>query len=115
MKNGIIKVKGSVGNESMLWAKSSKPANKWPTLHCGSAGALLGIHNHGGTIVVEGDVTEEHPKHFVKMKVIYEIYGNNVDRDKVEKAVELSAQKYCGVSHSYKKAMDIEYEIRILN
>lgn len=66
-------------------------------------------------IVVEGDVTEEHPKHFVKMKVIYEIYGNNVDRNKVEKAVELSAQKYCGVSHSYKKAMDIEYEIRILN
>ena len=56
MKNGTIKVKGSVGNESMLWAKSSKPANKWPTLYCGSAGAFLGIHNHGGTIVVEGDV-----------------------------------------------------------
>ena len=26
-----------------------------PTLYCGSAGAFLGIHNHGGTIVVEGD------------------------------------------------------------
>ncbi|MFW9952584.1 MAG: formylmethanofuran dehydrogenase subunit C [Candidatus Thorarchaeota archaeon] len=56
MKNGIIRVKGKVGNESMLWAKSSKPANKWPTLYCGSAEAFLGIHNHGGTIVVEGDV-----------------------------------------------------------
>jgi formylmethanofuran dehydrogenase subunit C len=56
MKNGIIKVKGKVGVESMLWAKSSKPANKWPTLYCGSADAFLGIHNHGGTIVVEGNV-----------------------------------------------------------
>ncbi|TFG23727.1 MAG: formylmethanofuran dehydrogenase subunit C [Promethearchaeota archaeon] len=56
MKNGIIKVKGKVGIESMLWAKSSKPANKWPTLYCGSASSFLGIHNHGATIVVEGDV-----------------------------------------------------------
>jgi len=56
MKNGIIKVKGKVGVESMLWAKSSKPANKWPTLYCGSADSFLGIHNHGGTIVVEGNV-----------------------------------------------------------
>ncbi|MHA1292127.1 MAG: formylmethanofuran dehydrogenase subunit C [Promethearchaeota archaeon] len=56
MKNGIIKVKGKIGNEAMVWAKSSKPANKWPTLYCGSAGAFLGIHNHGGTIVVEGNV-----------------------------------------------------------
>jgi formylmethanofuran dehydrogenase subunit C len=56
MKNGTIKVKGRVGVESMLWAKSSKPSNKWPTLYCGSADSFLGIHNHGGTIVVEGDV-----------------------------------------------------------
>jgi len=55
MKNGVIKVKGKVGNESMLWARSSKPTNRWPMLYCGSAGAFLGVHNHGGTIVVEGD------------------------------------------------------------
>lgn len=66
-------------------------------------------------VLVEGDITEEHPKHFVKMKVIYEISGNNVDLNKVEKAVSMSAEKYCGVSHSYKQAMDLEYEIRILN
>ncbi len=55
MTNGVIKVKGKVGVESMLWAKSSKPNNRWPTLICGEAGAFLGIHNHGGTIVVEGN------------------------------------------------------------
>jgi putative redox protein len=64
-------------------------------------------------IVVEGDLTEEHPKHFTRMKVIYEITGKNVDRKKVEKAVEMSKEKYCGVSYSYKQAMELEYEIKI--
>lgn len=64
-------------------------------------------------IVVEGELTEEHPKHFTKMKLIYEITGIDVDRSKVEKAVNMSKEKYCGVSYSYKQVMDIEYEIRI--
>ena len=56
MKNGIIKVKGKVGVESMLWANGSVPAKRFPTLICGSADSFLGIHNHGATIIVEGDV-----------------------------------------------------------
>lgn len=56
MKDGVIRVKGKVGNESMLWAKSSKPSNKWPILYCGGASSFLGLHNHGGTMVVDGDV-----------------------------------------------------------
>jgi putative redox protein len=66
-------------------------------------------------VLVEGELTEEHPKHYTKMKVIYEIGGKNVDRSKVEKAVTMSKEKYCGVSYSYKKAMDLEYEIRIID
>jgi len=56
MENGIIKVQGKVGRESMLWARSSKGAGKFPILYCGEAGVFLGMHNHGGTIVVEKDV-----------------------------------------------------------
>ncbi len=56
MKDGVIRVKGTIGNEAMLWARNSKNANKWPMLYCGGAGSFLGIHNHGGTIVVDGDV-----------------------------------------------------------
>jgi formylmethanofuran dehydrogenase subunit C len=56
MTKGVIKLKGKVGVESMLWANGSVPAKRFPTLICGSAGSFLGIHNHGGTIIVEGDV-----------------------------------------------------------
>lgn len=56
MSNGVIRVKGKIGNEAMLWARNSKANNEFPTLYCGGAHDFLGIHNHGGTIVVEGDV-----------------------------------------------------------
>jgi putative redox protein len=49
------------------------------------------------------------------MKVIYELKGENIDIKKVQKAVDLSKEKYCGVSYSYKRVMDLEYEIRILD
>jgi putative redox protein len=65
-------------------------------------------------VIVEGELTEEHPKHFTGMKVIYEIKGKGLDLNKIEKAVQLSKDKYCGVSESYKKAMELEYEIKIL-
>lgn len=66
-------------------------------------------------VIIEGDLTEEHPKHFSKMKVIYELKGKNINIKKVQKAVDLSKEKYCGVSYSYKGVMDLEYEIRILD
>ncbi len=65
-------------------------------------------------IIVEGDMTEDHPKKFTKMKVIYLFQGKDLSLDKLEKAVELSKDKYCGVSASIKDVIQIEYEIRIL-
>ena len=62
---------------------------------------------------VEGDLTEEHPKHFHKMKVIYEFTGKNLPLDKIKKAVNLSEERYCGVSASYKKSMELSSEIII--
>lgn len=56
MEDGIIKVKGKIGNEALLWARSSKGKEQFPMLYCGGANSFLGVHNHGGTIVVEGDV-----------------------------------------------------------
>lgn len=64
-------------------------------------------------VIVEGDLTDEHPKYYHKMKVIYQFNGKDLPKDKIEKAVKLSEEKYCGVSALYKKAIEIESEIRI--
>jgi putative redox protein len=66
-------------------------------------------------VMVEGDLTEEHPKQFSQMRVIYEFKGKDLPMDKLEKAVNLSEERYCGVSAMYKKAIGITTEIRIVN
>lgn len=62
---------------------------------------------------VEGDLTEEHPKHFYKMHVVYEFTGKELPRDKLEKAVQLSEERYCGVTAAYKKSMEVTSEIHV--
>jgi putative redox protein len=64
-------------------------------------------------IRVEGTLTEEHPKQFTAMHVIYEFTGHNLPLDKIKHAIELSQDKYCGVSATLKKAIPITYEITI--
>ena len=65
------------------------------------------------SVEVEGDVTEDHPKRFQGMKVIYRVKGKGISLKNVEKAVKLSSEKYCGVSANYKEAFDIAHEIII--
>lgn len=65
------------------------------------------------SVTVEGDLTEDHPKHFITMHIIYEFTGKDLPMDKLKKAVSLSEEKYCGVRAVYKKAVDITSEIRI--
>jgi putative redox protein len=60
---------------------------------------------------VHGNITEEHPKHFDKMHIKYFIRGRNLPLDKIERAVDLSQEKYCGVTYSFRKSMSITHEI----
>ncbi|HKI90551.1 MAG TPA: OsmC family protein [Draconibacterium sp.] len=65
-------------------------------------------------VVVEANVTDEHPKHYNKIRVIYQFKGKNLPVEKLEKAVKLSEEKYCGVTAVYRKAMDFKTEILVL-
>lgn len=65
-------------------------------------------------VIVEGELTEEHPKQYEKIHVIYEFKGKELPMDKLEKAINLSEERYCGVNAVYKKTIKMSYEIRIL-
>ena len=65
-------------------------------------------------VIVEGDLTEEHPKQFSKMNVIYEFKGKDLPLEKLKKAVSLSEERYCGVSAMYKKAIEVTSELKII-
>lgn len=68
----------------------------------------------GLRVWVEAEMTEEHPKHYSEMKIIYEFKGKDLPMDKLEKAVSLSEERYCGVSAVYRKAMPVGTEIRVV-
>jgi putative redox protein len=64
-------------------------------------------------ITVEGTLTEEHPKVYSDFHIVYHFRGRDLDRSKLDKAISLSQEKYCGVSAMCKTFAPIAYEIRI--
>lgn len=64
-------------------------------------------------VTTDANVTEDHPKHYNEITIYYEFWGDNLPKDKIEKAIKLSEDQYCGVSHVYKQAMKINTEIII--
>lgn len=64
-------------------------------------------------IEAEAGQTDEHPKVFKEIQVIYRIRTAAKNEDKVRKAIELSLEKYCGVSAMLKKNSAINYKLVI--
>lgn len=60
---------------------------------------------------VDAQVTEEHPKIYNRVKITYKIKMAEEDRPKIEKAVALSQEKYCGVSAMFRAFAELETEI----
>ncbi|TYB95783.1 MAG: OsmC family protein [Kosmotoga sp.] len=60
---------------------------------------------------VESEKKDEHPKVFTKINLIYNFTGKNLPKDKIEKAVQLSQEKYCSVSAMLRETVELTYDI----
>lgn len=65
------------------------------------------------TIDTEAEQTEEHPRVFKEILLTYYIQTRPENKDKVIKAIELSLEKYCGVSAMLKKNSPVIYKLVI--
>ncbi|OIR08288.1 hypothetical protein GALL_94560 [mine drainage metagenome] len=65
-------------------------------------------------ISAEAEQTDTQPKVFIDVKMIYKADVNIADIDKLNRAVELSHEKYCGVSAMLKKHCDITYKVELI-
>lgn len=68
----------------------------------------------GFKVKVVGELTEEHPRYYRRMHVIYEFTGDDLPMDKLEKAVGLSEDRYCGVSALYRRGAEMTSEIKVI-
>jgi putative redox protein len=66
-------------------------------------------------ISVSADSTDEHPKYYHKIHITYTFKGKDLPMDKLEKAVNLSQDRYCGVTAMLEKAAEITHDIKILD
>jgi putative redox protein len=64
-------------------------------------------------IEVETEQTEEHPKVFKEIQVTYTIKTAAANEEKIIKAINLSLDKYCGVSAMLRKNSPINYKLVI--
>ncbi len=65
-------------------------------------------------IDVEAELTDEHPKFYNKVFVVFNFYGDNLNEKKIEKAVTLSIDTYCGVMEMFRQFATIETKINYL-
>lgn len=62
-------------------------------------------------ITTEGHLTDEHPKYYDKVKVTYRFYGSDFKKDKIEKAIKLSVDRYCGVMEMFRQFAEVSTEV----
>ncbi|MDG1397090.1 MAG: OsmC family protein [Polaribacter sp.] len=66
-------------------------------------------------IEVTAELTEEHPKFYNKVKVDYHFTDAELRPKKIQKAVNLSVTKYCGVMEMFRQFAEVEIEIHLHN
>ncbi|MCL7764066.1 OsmC family protein [Polaribacter sp. Z014] len=64
-------------------------------------------------IDVTAELTDEHPKFYNKVKVDYHFSDSDLKPDKIQKAVNLSVTKYCGVMEMFRQFAEVEIEIHL--
>jgi putative redox protein len=55
--------------------------------------------------------TEDHPRVFTEITLVYKLDFAPDDEDKVRKAIELSLEKYCGVAAMLRKNSPVTYTL----
>ncbi|WP_418604584.1 OsmC family protein [Hwangdonia sp.] len=66
-------------------------------------------------MIVEGELTDEHPKYYHKVSVDYHFYGKDLNENKIKSAVDLSVEKYCGVMEMFRHFAEIKIDIHYHN
>ena len=66
-------------------------------------------------VEVTGERTDTVPKVFTRIEIDYLVSGQGLSRAKVERAVTLSAEKYCSIAAMLSKTAEINHHIKIID
>ncbi|MDG1571589.1 OsmC family protein [Robiginitalea sp. M366] len=61
-------------------------------------------------VEVYGDLTESQPQAYEAVRVAFHFTGRDLHRPKLQRAVDLSVEKYCGVIRMFREFATLEFE-----
>jgi putative redox protein len=59
------------------------------------------------SIEIEANLTDEHPKYYDKVAMHFHFYGSDLNENKLQRAVDLSIEKYCGVMEMFRQFSEL--------
>jgi putative redox protein len=59
-------------------------------------------------IIVNGELTKEHPKYYNKVRIDFHFTGTELNQAKITKAVNLSEERYCGVLEMFRQFAEVK-------
>jgi putative redox protein len=66
-------------------------------------------------INISGERQDEHPRVFTKIEVEHVVRGRNLNPGAVQRAVQLSTDKYCSIVSMLRDAVEIDVSFRVEN
>ncbi|MDP5158214.1 MAG: OsmC family protein [Flaviramulus sp.] len=66
-------------------------------------------------IEIDASLTEEHPKYYNNVAMHFHFYGNDLDEKKLQRTVDLSVEKYCGVMEMFRQFAALTIETHFHN
>ncbi len=59
-------------------------------------------------VEIEGERAETEPKRFTRLRLRFNIGGENITPAEIERAISLSREKYCSVYHSLRTDIEVD-------
>lgn len=68
----------------------------------------------GLEVKLKAEVAEEHPQVYTKIHIEYVFYGENLSKSDLERAIDLSQNKYCPVTAMLRNSVEITNSYTVL-
>ena len=66
-------------------------------------------------IEIDANLTEEDPKFYDKVTMAFHFHGTDLNEKKLQRAVDLSVEKYCGVMEMFRQFSELSIETHFHN
>ncbi|ALJ05673.1 osmotically inducible protein OsmC [Pseudalgibacter alginicilyticus] len=67
------------------------------------------------SIEIDANLTDEDPKFYDKVTMAFHFFGSELNEKKLQRAVDLSVEKYCGVMEMFRQFAELSIETHFHN